>query len=97
MKLANVRKTNQTVAEKQNQRIGCLEDVLKNRVQPVLSNGFVNILQGSVIRVIRAKGKQREQMQSMKHKYIFAKHALPHYFDPVTGILRRKEEYNNYR
>ena len=36
-------------------------------------------------------------MQSMKNKYVFARHSLPHYFDPVTGILRRKEEFNNYR
>ena len=33
----------------------------------------------------------------MKNKYVFAKHSLPHYFDPVTGILRRKDEYSNYR
>ena len=48
-------------------------------------------------KVVRAKGKSRELMQSMKLKYVFAKHSLPHYFDPVTGILRRKEEFNNYR
>ena len=54
-------------------------------------------MQACVVKVIRAKGKQRELMLSMKNKYVFAKHSLPHYFDPVTGILRRKEEFNNYR
>jgi len=62
-----------------------------------LSEGMVNSMQACVVKVIRAKGKQRELMLSMKNKYVFAKHSLPHYFDPVTGILRRKEEFNNYR
>ena len=33
----------------------------------------------------------------MKNKYVFAKHSLPHFFDPVTGILRRKDEFSLYR
>ena len=36
-------------------------------------------------------------MQSMKGKYVFAKHNVPHFFDPVTGILRRKDEFELYQ
>ena len=64
---------------------------------PALSDRMIACLQTCIEKVIRAKGKQREQMTSMKGKYIFAKHSLPHYFDPVTGILRRKEQFNDYR
>ena len=50
-----------------------------------------------MVRIAKAKGKQREYNQSMKNKYVFAKHQLPHFFDPVTGILRKKEEYAYYQ
>lgn len=86
-----------TASKKQQARLDILQDILKHRLHPSLSDLFIQRLQACIGKVIRAKGKAREAMQSMKTKYVFAKHTLPHFFDPVTGILRRKDEFNNYR
>ena len=44
-----------------------------------------------------SKKKETTEMQSLSNKYIFGKHTLPHFYDPVTGIAHMKELYHQHR